>query len=151
MGTGSGSTAGWGFASPGLLPHLTASYWSTLGLDVEPDLIQQHDATGEGCHSLPHLSIFFKILFICSQETHRERQRHRQKDMQAPFSKPDVGLDPRTLGPRPEPKADVQPLSHPGVPPLTLVSPSSHLSSSAHIYWELPTSQPGTMQSTLCL
>ena len=27
---------------------------------------------------------------------------------------PDLGLDPRTLGLRPEPKADVQPLSHPG-------------------------------------
>ena len=27
---------------------------------------------------------------------------------------PDVVLDPRTLGSLPEPKADVQPLSHPG-------------------------------------
>ena len=27
---------------------------------------------------------------------------------------PDVGLDPRTPGSRPEPKADAQPLSHPG-------------------------------------
>ena len=29
---------------------------------------------------------------------------------------PDVGLDPGALGSRPEPKADAQPLSHPGVP-----------------------------------
>ena len=29
---------------------------------------------------------------------------------------PDVGLDPGTPGSRPEPKADTQPLSHPGVP-----------------------------------
>ena len=28
------------------------------------------------------------------------------------------GLHPRTLGSRPEPKADAQPLSHPGVPHL---------------------------------
>ena len=29
---------------------------------------------------------------------------------------PDVALDPRTWGSRPEPKADVQSLSHPGAP-----------------------------------
>ena len=29
---------------------------------------------------------------------------------------PDAGLDPRTLGSHPEPKADANPLSHPGVP-----------------------------------
>ena len=27
-----------------------------------------------------------------------------------------MGLDPRTPGSQPEPKADAQPLSHPGVP-----------------------------------
>ena len=32
--------------------------------------------------------------------------------------KPDVGLNPGTLGPHPEPKADAQLLSHPGVPEL---------------------------------
>ena len=29
---------------------------------------------------------------------------------------PDMALDPRTPGARPEPKADAQPLSHPGAP-----------------------------------
>ena len=29
---------------------------------------------------------------------------------------PDAGLDPRTLGPCPEPKADAQSLGHPGIP-----------------------------------
>ena len=29
---------------------------------------------------------------------------------------PDVGLDPTTPGSRPEPKADAQPLCHPGAP-----------------------------------
>ena len=37
----------------------------------------------------------------------------------------DVGLDSRTLGSCPEPKADAQPLSHPGVPRLTLLRASS--------------------------
>ena len=46
----------------------------------------------------------------------RERQRHRKREeKQAPCREPDVGLDPRTLGSRPEPKTDAQPLSHPGV------------------------------------
>ena len=44
------------------------------------------------------------------------RQRHRQREKQTPLREPDVGLYPRTLGSRPEPKADVQPLSHPGIP-----------------------------------
>ena len=45
----------------------------------------------------------------------RERQRPRQKEKQAPCRKPDVGLDPGTLGLCPEPKADAQLLDHPGV------------------------------------
>ena len=62
--------------------------------------------------------IFFKIiyLFICERHRERERQRYRQREKQAPCSEPDVGLDLRTWGSRPEPKADAQPLSHPGVP-----------------------------------
>ena len=43
-----------------------------------------------------------------------EKQRHRQREKQAPCREPDVGLDPGTPGSRPEPKADAQPLSHPG-------------------------------------
>ena len=49
-------------------------------------------------------------------ERERERQRHRQREKQAPCREPDVGLDPRSPGSRPEPKADAQLLSHPGVP-----------------------------------
>ena len=45
----------------------------------------------------------------------RERQRHRQRGKQVPTREPDVGLDPRTLGSRPELKAGAQPLSHPGI------------------------------------
>ena len=46
----------------------------------------------------------------------RERQRHGQREKQAPCGEPHVGLDPRTPGSGPEPKADAQPLSHPGAP-----------------------------------
>ena len=46
----------------------------------------------------------------------RERQRCRQRDKQASCWEPDTGLDPRTPGSCPEPKADAQPLNHPGVP-----------------------------------
>ena len=63
--------------------------------------------------------LFFKdfiYLFIHERHTQRERQRHRQREKQAPCTKPDVGPDPGTLGSCPEPKADAQPLSHPGIP-----------------------------------
>ena len=48
------------------------------------------------------------------KDTHRERERETEK--QAPCRKPDVGLDPRTPGSRPEPKADTQPPSHRSIP-----------------------------------
>ena len=47
-------------------------------------------------------------------------QRHRQREKQAPHRKPDVGLDPRTQGSRPEPKADAPLLSPPGPVPKFL-------------------------------
>ena len=45
---------------------------------------------------------------------HREKQRHRQRKKQAPCGELDAELDLRTLGLRPEPKADAQPLSPSG-------------------------------------
>ena len=50
------------------------------------------------------------------RERERGRQRHRQREKQAQCREPDAGLDPRTVGSCPEPKADAPPLSHPGVP-----------------------------------
>ena len=44
-----------------------------------------------------------------------QRERHRQKEKQAPHGEPNSGFNPKTLGSHPEPKADAQPLSHPGV------------------------------------
>ena len=55
----------------------------------------------------------------------KERQRHRQRKKQAPHKEPDAGLNPRTPGSRPEPKADAQLLSHSGVP-VVLSFKSSH-------------------------
>ena len=59
------------------------------------------------------------------RERERERQRHRKREKQAPCRKPDVGLELRTLGSCPEPKANVQPLSHPGVPKLKVLNAGS--------------------------
>ena len=70
----------------------------------------------EGWHLIFVLVFFFFKDFIYLFMRDTERQRHRGREKQAPCREPDVGLDPRTLGSQPEPKADAQPLSHPGVP-----------------------------------
>ena len=44
-----------------------------------------------------------------------ERGRNRQREKKASCGEPIRGLDPRTRGSWPEPKADAQPLSHPGI------------------------------------
>ena len=49
-----------------------------------------------------------------------ERQRQWQREKQAPCGEPNVGLDPKTPGSCPEPKADAQPLSPPEAPPKAL-------------------------------
>ena len=51
------------------------------------------------------------------RDTERERLRHRQREKQPPRGEPNVGLDPGILRSCLEPKANAQPLSHPGVPP----------------------------------
>ena len=67
-----------------------------------------------------HLSEFVSYIFLKDfiylfmRDT--QKQRHRQREKQAPCGGPDAGLDPGSLGSRPEPKADAQLLSHPGVP-----------------------------------
>ena len=53
---------------------------------------------------------FFKIVFIYSSETQRERGRKigRGRENQAPNGEPDARLHPRTLGSCPEPKTGAQ-------------------------------------------
>ena len=47
----------------------------------------------------------------------RDRERGRGRSTgKLPGREPNAGLDPRTPGSRPEPKADAQPLSNPDIP-----------------------------------
>ena len=57
-----------------------------------------------------------KILFIYSWETHRERQKYRQRERQAPCKELDAGLHPGTPGSWPGPKVGAKLLNHPGIP-----------------------------------
>ena len=66
------------------------------------------------------------------RERERERQRHRQKEKQASRREPNVGLDPGTPGSHLEPKANTQPLSHPGVPGLLLNQNNVHAKVAYH-------------------
>ena len=46
----------------------------------------------------------------------KERQRHRQREKQAPCRELYMELDPRTPESCPGPKAGAKPLRHPGIP-----------------------------------
>ena len=57
-----------------------------------------------------HFKFFIKkIIFIYLFMRERQTDRGRSRE-------PNVGLDPRTVESQLEPKADAQPLSHPGIP-----------------------------------
>ena len=48
---------------------------------------------------IPMEFLFFKdYIYLFIRDTERVRQRHRQREKQAPCREPDVGLDPRTPG-----------------------------------------------------
>ena len=71
--------------------------------------------------------MFFLRLCLFINETQRKRQRHKQREKQAPCREPSAGLYPGILGSPgsgPEPKADPQPLSHPGAPSNEIFSKS---------------------------
>ena len=58
-------------------------------------------AEGIGGRTYLSLQFFFKIfkkdfIYLLVRDTHRERQRHGQREKQAPCREPDVGLDPMT-------------------------------------------------------
>ena len=56
----------------------------------------------------------------------KQRQRHRQREKQASCREPNVGLDLRTVGSRPEPKAGAKLLRHPGIPTYSFLYMTSH-------------------------
>ncbi|CAD7670600.1 unnamed protein product [Nyctereutes procyonoides] len=64
--------------------------------DVPPPILHMFRSGGNvplgqgGTMGIPSLSP------PCPSFTHRERQRHRQREKQAPYREPDMGLDPRT-------------------------------------------------------
>ena len=84
--------------------------------------------------------IFFKVLFLYSLETNRERQRHRQREKQASCREPDGGLDLRTQGSWLELKANAQPLSHPGAPRKNYFEVERRFNDLALLFWCLPVS-----------
>ena len=61
-----------------------------------------------------NIDFFFLRFYSFIHERHRrrERQRHKQREKQVPRREPNVGLDSRTPGSRPGPKAGTKPLSH---------------------------------------
>ncbi|XP_072667846.1 spindle and centriole-associated protein 1 isoform X1 [Canis lupus baileyi] len=78
-----------------------------------------------------------------------ERQRHRQREKQAPCGVPDAGLHPRIPGSRPEPKADAQPLSHPVLRRTVQTRPAPRIPPTVEIIekeqnWEKNTLPTGT-------
>ena len=56
---------------------------------------------------------FFFLRFYLFIETEREGQRHRQREKQTPYRKPDMGLDPGSPGSHPRLQAAAMP---PGLP-----------------------------------
>ena len=112
------------FWRPGVQKHRVS--WAESA-DTEGKSVSLPFTVFRGCGSPFFLFFLFcrcalvGTLFIHQRhrETHRERQRERHRqEKQAPYKEHDAGLDPGTLWPHPEPKADTQPLSHPGVPRL---------------------------------
>ena len=62
---------------------------------------------------------FFLRFYLFFHERHREADTKREAETQVEGDtgspgEPDAGLNPRTPGSQPEPKADAQPLGHPG-------------------------------------
>ena len=102
-------------------PRVFGRRWQALGVFCPkglftPSILQPHPCVqvtvmGGPTRGLVQTSFiyFFKILFIYSRETHRGRQRHRQREKQAPCRESDLGLDPRSSRPHPGAKAVLNP------------------------------------------
>ena len=106
-------------------PHLTSGVNTLACYFFQNQNIFNSLPGGCGTYIQPSASllmIFKKILFIHNRHRERERkrkrerERDRQREKQASCREPDMGLDPRSTGSRPGPKAGAKPLSHPGIP-----------------------------------
>ena len=61
------------------------------------------------------------FIYLFMRDTEREREREAETQVEGEpgsMQGADMGLDPRSLGSRPELKADAKLLSHPGIPPI---------------------------------
>ena len=67
----------------------------------------------QNAYILIHFFKDFIYLFIHERHTHTEAETQLEGEVGS-MQEPDAGLDPGTPGSPPEPKADAQPLSHPG-------------------------------------
>ena len=68
------------------------------------------------------------------REREREWQRQRQREKQAPCRELNVGLNPRTPGSGPGPKAGTKLLSHPGIPYIWVLDADSTQLPISHMY-----------------
>ena len=92
---------------------------SLLLLCGETDLLSQGPKEVSLCRCVltreihrQHFFFFKDFIYLLMRDTESKKQRHRQREKQAPCREPDVGLDPGT----PWLKAGAQLLSHPGIP-----------------------------------
>ena len=98
------------------------------------------------------LSFFKDFIYLFMRDTHRERSRdNRQREKQAPCGEPKVGLDPRTPGSRPEPKAGTQLLSQPRKSELEPSSVKKRITKYGLDSFLCPHSGPPPTLSTLSL
>ena len=104
-------------ASPPLFKS-TELYFMLLCAIIPTDLLYFEDLL----YNWYTQKYFFFKCFIClfMTDTHRERQRHRQRKKQAPCKEPDVGFDPRTLGSHPEREGRCSTAEPPRHPPEIL-------------------------------
>ena len=65
----------------------------------------------------------------------RDRQRHRQREKQAPCREPDVGFDPGFPGSHLGTESEAKPLSHPGCPHLSFKALLGNVEKSALVDW----------------
>ena len=112
------SSQRWGLAPPITWEELgkSSSQWSFQNIEWIGNYIKWIFLLKKVKKKWKFTSYYFLKILLFIHQRHRERQRQRQREKQAPCREPDVGLDPRTSGSWPEPKADAQPLSHPGLP-----------------------------------